>query len=557
MIDQIRRNRRARKTQTVAWRTRRGKAAKAFISQPMVRGIGSAQKGLQLAAGNFLIEGRLIKDMNAPIWDVEKENFKFQEKAQSFFWLDHLTANGSPTCISKAKDWFSEWLVQYGDGDNFAWTPSLAGARVIRMINHAIIFMVNTTEKNQKNYFSAISHHARFLKKRRQFAPEGLPRFQALVGYVYCTLALEEFSRDLKPALRALTRECENYIASDGGIPTRNPEELLDIFTLLVWVDQGMTLASFKPDRALLNAIERIAPAIRTMRMGSGALAEFHGGRASNSARIDQILQDSGARATTTSDIVMGYSRVEAGGAVLIMDTGPAEGKSGSTNGFECALAFEFSSGEHSVFNSVGSGRDLSQGPRRASRTVLGYNVASIKPFFSGQAGLRRKLPTALASDMDVTVQRTRRMADATVVLSATHTGYRRAFGLTYNRTLELPRNGRIISGTDRFYCDRKRDHGAYDTAVKRQVAQSIPFIVKFNIFPDVDAELDLGGTAVSLQLPNNQVWIFKASGGELVLEDSSYSSSEHLKPRATKQIVVTSDVVNYEGAVSWMLTRL
>jgi uncharacterized heparinase superfamily protein len=67
----------------------------------------------------------------------------------------------------------------------------------------------------------------------------------------------------------------------------------------------------------------------------------------------------------------------------------------------------------------------------------------------------------------------------------------------------------------------------------------------------------DLGGMAVSLQLPNAEMWIFKATGGKLTLEDSAYFTSERITPRATKQIVVTSDVVNYEGSVTWMLTRL
>ena len=107
------------------------------------------------------------------------------------------------------------------------------------------------------------------------------------------------------------------------------------------------------------------------------------------------------------------------------------------------------------------------------------------------------------------------------------------------------------------MFCADKKDEAVFDTAILHQATQTIPFVSRFRIAADVDAELDLGGTAVSLKLPNDEVWIFKASGGKLTLEGSAYSSAGRLKPRATKQIVVTSGAVNYEGAVSWVVTRL
>ncbi len=37
------------------------------------------------------------------------------------------------------------------------------------------------------------------------------------------------------PPVSALARECEHQIDAQGGLPTRNPEELLEVFTLLTW----------------------------------------------------------------------------------------------------------------------------------------------------------------------------------------------------------------------------------------------------------------------------------------------------------------------------------
>ncbi|MBE9475944.1 MAG: heparinase II/III family protein [Proteobacteria bacterium] len=549
LFQQLKYDHQDRKTKAVARSTLRGKTAKAFISQPMAHDIGSVQKGLQLADGNFLVDGNLIRDPGGSIWNIDSDNTAFQKKAQGFFWLDHLAANGSADCAATARSWFAEWLVRFGDGHSFAWTPELAGARIISMVNHAIILMGNTTEEAQKNYFASISHHARFLKKQWQSAPEGLPRFRALVGYVYSALALEEFAKDLKPALRALTRECEDYFIQGGGIPTRNPEALLDIFTLLVWVNQGMTSASLHPDRALLKTIESIAPAIRTLRLGDGTLAEFHGGRGLSAARIDQIISDSGSRATFTEDKVMGYSRIEKSTAVLIMDSGLAPDPERQAQAFDCALAFAFSSGGNAIFKGVGSGRDLSDLQQKATRAASAFTVAALYPDVSEAA--------ALAANTDVTFLRSESMSDATTTIAATHTGYRAAFGVSYDRTLKLIENGYALSGVDRFYCKREKDRRCFDKVTLKRKTQSIPFAAIFHIAPDVEAVLDLGGTAVSLQLPNNEMWIFKAVGGRLALKDSLYFTPDRIRPRATKQIVVTSHIVNYEGEINWMLTRL
>ena len=557
LYQQLKYDHRDRKTKAVARSTTRGKVAKAFVSQPMAHNIGSAQKGLQLADGNFLVGGLLVRDPDESIWNVEPDNLTFQKKAQGFYWLDDLAANGSLNCCLTARSWFADWLVHFGNGHSFAWTPELAGARIISMINHAIMLMGNTTAEAQINYFASISHHARFLKKRWQYASEGFPKFQALVGYVYSALALEEFSKDLKPALQALTGECEIYFTQTGGIPSRNPEELLDIFTLLVWVDQGMTSASFKPDRAFLNAIEIIAPGIRTLRMGDGALAEFHGGCSSTAKRIDQIITDSGSRATFTADEFMGYSRVEKGASVLIMDTGKTPDIKRYARSFDCSLALEFSSGDHLIFKSQGTSHDLSEPQIHASQAATGFTVASLQQGFSKKESQYKTRAVALDPDMDVAYLRSEGLLDTTSIITGSQTGYQADYGLIYERKLELISKGYALSGMDRFYCGGEKNRNSFDNSILYQDGKSIPFVAVFHIAPDVEAALDLGGTAVSLQLPNNEMWIFKASGGKLALEDSLYFTSERIRPRATKQIVVTSYVVNYEGEINWLLSRL
>jgi uncharacterized heparinase superfamily protein len=84
-----------------------------------------------------------------------------------------------------------------------------------------------------------------------------------------------------------------------------------------------------------------------------------------------------------------------------------------------------------------------------------------------------------------------------------------------------------------------------------------IPFTLRFHLHPDVEAELDLGGAAVSLTLRGGEVWVFRhGQEANLTLEKSVYLESGRLKPRATKQIVLSSRVTDYGSAVSWSLAK-
>ena len=102
--------------------------------------------------------------------------------------------------------------------------------------------------------------------------------FEALTGMIYAGLSLEGMEEHVDPAVRALARDCAAEIDEMGGLPTRNPEELLEVFTLLTWAALSLGEAGKTPPIEVLDAIIRIAPTLRALRHSDGGLARFHGG---------------------------------------------------------------------------------------------------------------------------------------------------------------------------------------------------------------------------------------------------------------------------------------
>ena len=125
--------------------------------------------------------------------------------------------------------------------------------------------------------------------------------------------------------------------------------------------------------------------------------------------------------------------------------------------------------------------------------------------------------------------------------MAFSHDGYRRTHGLIHLRSLSLEADGRLLRGEDGLAAITGADRDTLDRVMARLPMEGIPYTVRFHLHPDVEAETDLGGAAVSLTLRGGEVWVFRHGGeASLSVENSVYLESGRLKPRATKQIVLS-----------------
>jgi uncharacterized heparinase superfamily protein len=559
IVERMRRMRQRFGNRLAARLSRFSAPAKAFKSQPEPRSIGVASRGLQLTAGNFLFAGYLVEAPGTSIWSIPQPDDSFAAELHGFGWMDDLAAAGDLQARKIAQIWLQEWIATYGRGKGRGWTPELTGRRVIRWINHAVFLLRGQDTAAQQAYFRALGRQAYFLSRRWKVAPSGLPRFEALTGLAYCGLALEGKSRLLDPAIRALGRECLQQIDGAGAIATRNPEELMEIFTLLTWAAKAIGDAGRQPHREHLLALERMAPTLRALRLGDGSLIRFHGGGCGLEGRLDQSLADAGIRSPARAGGAMGYTRLASGGTILLMDSGYLPPVHMSENAHASTLAFEMSSGRQPLLVNQGPGYDFGEDWREACRatqahnTLVAGNTSSARFAPEGFVGRTFGRRLVLAPKL-VTVRTDQN--EAGVAALATHTGYAMSYGLTHSRRIELVRNGAELRGEDRLEVLTGIERRRYNKGARGKRRQVLPFSAIFNVHPEVQVHLDMGGTAASLTLSSGEIWVFRVSGGKISLKPGAFMEKARLSPRATKQIVVSSRIVNYEGLITWSLTR-
>ena len=536
----------------------RTRAATGFVSSPEPRTIGSFAKGRQLVAGNFLFAGYLIEAPNASIWALKAPNAAFEGDLHGFAWMDDLAAVGDTFSRASMQSWLWEWIDQFGRGSGAGWTPDLTGRRLIRWINHALFVLRGQESDRSDAFYLSLAQQTTFLSKRWHSASPGLPRFEALTGLIYAGLSLQGMEGLAKPATKALAKECAVQVDNEGGLPTRNPEELLAVYALLTWAAAALKEAGLEVPAEHLGAIERITPTLRTLRHSDGGLARFHGGGRGQEGWLDHALAAAGIKTSQPDGLSMGFARLSAGRTSVIVDAAVPPLGSAARSGHASTLAFELTSGRRPLVVNCGSGASFGAEWRRAGRATPSHSTVILDGYSSarlGDAVRASSLETLIDAPKHVPIEVSQ--APDGLRFQGGHDGFRDIHGLTHARTLELTFDGRGLAGEDMLLAMEDAQKRQFDRSMDDLRLGGVPFDVRFHLHPDVDATLDLGGAAVSMALKSGEIWFFRHDGKfNLALEPSVYLETGRLKPRASQQVVLSGRAVEYATRIRWSLSK-
>ena len=539
---------------------RLARPATAFVSTPEPRSSGVPARGRQIVAGSVQMRGHLLEHGEATLWALALPDAAVEAAAHGFTWLDDLAALGDAPARARAQDWLFDWIARYGRGAGPGWSAQLAGQRLIRLINNAVFVLQGLDRARSMAYFATLSHQARFVHRRWRSAPAGLARFEALTGLIYAGVALEGMDGLAEPAAEALARECALVIDEQGGLPGRNPEELLEVFTLLIWAAGTLGAAGKLPPPAHLAAIERVAPTLRALRHGDGGLARFHGGSAGRPGQLDEVLASSGVRGAPVSGLAMGFARLAFGRTSVVVDAAAPPSGEEALAAHASTCAFEMTSGRRPVIVSFGPGTHYGPDWSRAARATPSHSTLGITGLSSARFSERitSSGTTALVLDDPPRDVRAESYAlEEAVGVLVSHDGYRPSHGLTHVRRLELAPEGALLRGEDTLAALSNHDRQRFDLAMDDTGLQGVGFAIRFHLHPDVEPRVDLGGTAVSLSLPSGELWVLRHDGvADLTLEPGVFFDTGRLHPRATKQVVLSSRVIDYGRQVCWTLAR-
>jgi uncharacterized heparinase superfamily protein len=453
-----------------------------------------------------------------------------REIAHAFGWMRDLRAIGTDGARQRARGLVSEWIARPPSDPVSRRAPVIA-RRISAWLGHFDFFAASAEDEFRHALMQRLLADARMLAALVPLERADMDGVAALKGLVAAGVALPENTGFLARALRFLPGELGRQILPDGGHVERSPSAQLGALRELVEMKLLFATAGLSPPIALAACLDRMCPALRTLRLGDGGLALFNASDEEDSTSIDLVLGQAGrGRAVHPTLGETGFERLASGRTVLIIDAGVPAAPGIDRRAAAGTLSFEMSVGRERMIVNCGA-LETPEAWRSVLRATAAHSTLTIADTSSSEVR-----PDGLGKRPGrVVVQR--QSTSGAHWLEASHDGYQRAFGATHHRRLYLAETGDDLRGEDAL-------EGGDDVA----------YAIRFHLHPAVEVTLEADGEAALLRLASGGLFRLRADGARPVIEDSIYLGSGVRRP--TRQIVLAARSGEVRQ-VRWAITRI
>lgn len=504
--------------------------AEPLVREPQDPWPGDATEAQRLLSGVWLLPGGTIES-DLPPWLMPLDAVD-RAALHGFGWLSALRGNGSDEARALARAAVSTWLDRFEHWDDAAWGPSVTGERLIAWIGCFHFFAASAPDAFRDRVLTSLQKQSRHLARVLPGDCVGADAIAASTGLALAGHALAQGEARRAAGLALLETALAEQILPDGAHIDRRPASCFRVFQTLVTLRAAFAHTTNDIPAFLQLTIDRMAPMLRLLRHGDGALAGFNGSGEADNLLIERALALSDARGKALKRAPYGgFERLQSARAVVLFDAGgppPAPLD-------KCAHAgigsFEFSFGRDRMI--VNCGGDSAPASWRASlRQCAAHSAAQIgerEPIGFGKDGGVKSAPQSIAVERFET--------DQGQSVTLTHDG----FGAPSSRTLFLGDGGEDLRGEDRF-----------------DGTAGVPMTLRFHLHPDVQASLAQDGASVLLRLPGGSGWRFRSGGAALSLEDSVYCGRRRAgsQARRSQQIILRAAAGGDEPPIVWALQR-
>src|SRR5580692_12671740 len=474
----------------------------------------------EIYSGRFAFAGKVVICDGRSIFEMEPPSDEWATALLGFGWLRHLRAAESGITRANARALVDEWITLQGSWHPVAWRPDVLSRRIISWLSQAPLVLQDADGRFYRRFLRSLVRQVRYLRHTAGDARRGVARMQAEMALTYAALCIAGQARHIKSATDRLRHEIGQKILPDGGHAGRDPGAIIEILLELLPLGQAFSSRNIAPPQALLNAIDRMMPMLRFFRHSEGTFAHFNGMGATPAELLLTLLAYDEIHGAPLSNAPhSAYQRLEAGGGVLIMDTGRAPPIEMSLEAHAGFLSFEFSSPKQSlIVVNCGISANTRAEWRPVARATASHSTVTFNEVSSAQfvetAAFRNLLGGSpmLGGPSQVSVSR-EELPDGTLIRAA-HDGYARRFGVVHERAVTLAADGTKFEGEDLFL--------AADGGTQIRTEQD-RYAVRFHLHPTIKATRLTDGHSVLLMTPTKEAWTFSAGEDQVQLEDSVY----------------------------------
>ena len=516
-----------------------------LLASPEDPAPGNSERGRRILAGNLDYNGDKA-DITNPLCFERVENMpaEFIRQFHCFNWISDLSHIADDKEVRQIIEKFiSRWLAHYENWHSDVWASDVIGARLANLIVHAPLTLSSSDMVYRSKLLNSMAQQARHLSRIIDDAPPGIPAITAASGLLIAGLLLPGGNILLARGAQKLKTYLNAYVLPDGGVSSRNPDDVVRIMRYLIIIKSGYLDISQAPPEWIQATLDKMAPFVRGMRHGGGQIARFNGASTLSTLAIDSVLAASEARGRAIENAVhSGFQRIKNRRTTILMDCGALAAGILSSKSHAGTLGFEFSDGKDLVVVNMGPASRGSGFVELAqlARTTAAHSTLIVENTNSSQITDEGTIGSGVREVKMSRIQSTRQSD-----IIAQHDGYNKRYGIIHERHISVSTDGRSITGEDKLII----------TSAKADGKEAI---VRFHLHPDVKAEVNQSGRGVLLLLPGGHGWQFRVDGGRGSLEESLYLlRRDH--PVRSQQISVILDKAQKSDTSSliWSFERV
>lgn len=497
---------------------------------------GDAARGRSLCQGVLDLHGERM-ELNGHYWEPFNAEPAWIDYLHSFVWLRDLKSCGGDAARRQARTMVEDWIRHYGRGWNeTAWRLDLLGQRLTLWASLFEFFGDSADEEFQADLTDSMTRQARHLCRALPGTITGLPLLQAIQGLLTSGLAFEGCESWITAAVGYFNDHIDEIVLTDGGTPSRAPDDVLEIVKRLSTMRCALAHARYPVPVKLTHALDRAGPALRFFRHGDRTLALFNGAQKGVETDIEKVISLGNVKGRVGRTMPeTGYDRLSVGRMLAIIDTGVAAYPN-DLRAHAAPLAFELSYGPDRIFVSCGT-HPVNEDWRHMLRATAAHTTLSIEHrniCEIRESGHFGRKPSRVKLEREDSAE--------ACLLTASHDGYLALHGVEHRRRLYMSNHGEDFRGEDSLVSP---------TGLNRPLEVAL----RFHLHPRAVVSLIREGEEALIRLPGGTGWHFTARGAELSLEDSIYLSHGN-RPRKTKQIVLNTKMETAPMTLKWALQK-
>lgn len=525
----------------------RGKNPLRLLGTPNDMWPGSVTAGTQMVSGKIMAGGHILENPNeeqniwpgGDIWLETELTEHWQTYLHSFNWLRDLNqAVDRKGAQRRAEELVETWIEQNTQWGEISWRSDVVGERVTNWLIYAPLIMDTDDVLYRGRVLDILARSARHLMKMSSDMPEGPAGLKAIIGLAFSGLFVPFGDAWLKQSVGHLKFSLGKEVLVDGGLRSRNPQELLHLFMSMVLLrDAFPGMGKAVPDE-LAKAVDRMAGCLKSLTLGDGKLPLFNGASIQRNEDVPAYMIKAKEDATANIELEQcGYKRIEKDQTVIIADVGPPAGLEMSRNAHAGALSFEMSYAKeriivnlgHAAFNS-----QIDENAERFSRSTEAHSTLVI----AGQNSSNIRADGLIGRGITIT-DTSLYEENGHILLDAAHDGYQES-GYSHRRLVYVDDKGKDIRGED-----------IIDVIDDQIEIDDLPFNIFFHLHPNIS--LIEGSDHILLVTESGKKWGFYSSDAKRSIAESIYFGDAG-KSLPCQSIKLSGKLVHSKTKVLWSL---